>query len=97
MPTVGYWTEQVAQGVDDAVSSQKETLLDLELENFLEHTTGGAKKSQGFSSVFRSQLIENRDYPTDVFPLHFHLRLERLLGEFLSLRQSPLIALDLAQ
>ena len=41
MPTVGYWTEQVAQGVDDAVSSQKEALLDLELEKFLEHTTGG--------------------------------------------------------
>ena len=51
---VGYWTEQVAQGVDDAVKSQKEALLDLELEKFLEHTTGGAKKSEGFSSVFRS-------------------------------------------
>ena len=36
-------------------------------------------------------------YFIDLSPLHFHLRRDRLFGEFLSLRQSPLIAFDLAQ
>jgi hypothetical protein len=36
-------------------------------------------------------------YFIDLLPLHFHLRLDRLFGEFLSLRQSPLILADLAQ
>jgi len=36
-------------------------------------------------------------YFIDLLPLHFHLRRDRLFGEFGSLLQSPLIALDRAQ
>ena len=56
---VGYWTEQVAQGVDDAVKSQKEALLDEELQRFMEHTKGGKPRPDGFSGVFRSLKLRN--------------------------------------
>jgi hypothetical protein len=45
---VGYWTEAMAQDVDQAVKTAREALLDRELERFMEHSIGYKSSNGGW-------------------------------------------------